>query len=327
MAEILFCNRPISSTIVQEQHGISASDVTGYGCGTRQSSLQPYRPYLLGPNPSVLDQNLLSQLSSGPIAQNLTDMSLTFGEDNTLALADITAKLREYNIAMAGASTSVYANRAEGFGLAVKKYQDALLAYRDAIKTNPAARTVAKQKAFAAFQHLQSRFKHELAAVTAASKSRRGTPLSNPTRATNIARSSRSIAKLNVTSQVQASNLVKYGKYAKFLGNGLAVIDFGTRVGNIHNSYKSGGNWERDLFIESSSFVASAATGVAIVNAGGAALSFLVVATPLGWVGLIIGGIAVASIAAGASIWANDKATSKSGSLYDDIMKSVNSLW
>jgi hypothetical protein len=42
------------------------------------------------------------------------------------------------------------------------------------------------------------------------------------------------------------------------LGNGLAVIDFGSRVGNIHNSYQAGGNWERDFFIESSSFAASA---------------------------------------------------------------------
>ena len=269
----------------------------------------------------------MGQLSSGPIAQNLTDLSLSFGEDNTLALADISAKLKDYNIAMTGASTSMYANRVQGFGLAVKKYQEALLAYRDAVKTSPAARTLAKQKAVSAFNEMQSRFKHELAAVTAASKARKGTPLGNPTHATNIARSSRNVVKLNVTSQVQASNLVKYGKYAKALGNGLAIIDFGTRVGNIQNSYKAGGKWERDLFIESSSFVASAATGVAVVNAGGAALSFFVVATPLGWVGLIIGGIAVAGIAAGASVWANSKAMSNSGSLYDDIMKSVNSLW
>ena len=44
------------------------------------------------------------------------------------------------------------------------------------------------------------------------------------------------------------------------------------------------GNWEREMFIESSSFAASAATGIGVVNAGGAALMLLMVATPVGWI-------------------------------------------
>lgn len=79
---------------------------------------------------------------------------------------------------------------------------------------------------------------------------------------------------------------MKFSQHAKFLGNGLAVIDFGGRVGNIHNSYKAGGNWEREMFIESSSFVAATVVGTLAVDAGGAALAFLMVATPVGWVGL-----------------------------------------
>ncbi|QUM87335.1 hypothetical protein HWV03_14665 [Moritella sp. 36] len=127
----------------------------------------------------------------------------------------------------------------------------------------------------AAFQKMQQGFHHELKAVTGANKSARGTPLTSGTRATNIARSSRNVAKLNIVSQVQTSNLVKFSQYTKFLGNGLAVIDFGGRVGNIHNSYKAGGNWEREMFIESSSFALSALTGTAVVNAGSAALGFM----------------------------------------------------
>ena len=324
MAEILLCNQPISSNSLENQCGVAPSDIMGYGCSANPTSLQPYRPYLIGLNPSILDQNLLGQLSSGPIAQNLTDLSLSFGEDNTLALADISAKLKDYNIAMTGASTSMYANRVQGFGLAVKKYQEALLAYRDAVKTSPAARTLAKQKAVSAFNEMQSRFKHELAAVTAASKARKGTPLGNPTRATNIARSSRNVVKLNVTSQVQASNLVKYGKYAKALGNGLAIIDFGTRVGNIQNSYKAGGKWERDLFIESSSFALSTIAGSAAVNVGSAALGLLMVATPIGWVGLIVGGLTVAGLAAGATVITNNAIKNNSGDVYDEIMAWLN---
>ena len=98
--------------------------------------------------------------------------------------------------------------------------------------------------------------------------------------------------------QVQANNLVKFTKYAKVLVNGLAVIDFGSRAGNIHNSYQDGDNWERELFVESSSFAVSALTGTAVINAGTAALGLLVLATPIGWVGLVVGGLAIAGTAA-----------------------------
>jgi len=127
--------------------------------------------------------------------------------------------------------------------LAVKEYQDALMAYRGAITSNATSKAIAKQKTFKAFQNLQIRFKHELDAVNAGIKSRRGTTLSSATRATNIARSSRNVARLDVTSQIQANNLVKFTQHAKFLGNGLAVIDFTSRIGNIHNEYKSDGEW------------------------------------------------------------------------------------
>lgn len=321
MTEIILCNQPINSNMMESQCGVTGSDIMGFGCTASPTSFQPYRPYLVGQNPSILDRSLLGQLGAGPTVQNLTDLSLSFGEDNTLALAEITAKLREYNIGMVGASTSIYANRVQGFGLAVKKYQDALMEYRKAIKSSPASSTLARQKAFSAFQQMQNRFRNELAAVTAASKARKGTPLGNPTRATNIARSSRNVAKLNVTSQVQASNLVKYSRYAKYLGNGLAIIDFGTRVGNIHSSYKADGDWERELFIESSSFALSAIVGAVTVKAG---LALLIVATPVGWVGLIVGGVAVAGTAAAASIAMNSAVQNSSGGVYDEIMTWLN---
>lgn len=235
----------------------------------------------------------------------------------------MTRKLQEYNIGLIGASTSVYANRIGGFAGAVKEYQDALMAFRGSLNSNPASKALAKQKAVRAFQNLQIRFKHELNAINAGIKAKRGTPLSSSTRATNIAQSSRNVTKLNVASQIEVNNLVKFTRHAKFLGNGLAVIDFTSRIGNVHNSYQAGGNWERDLFVESSSFVASALTGTAVVNAGAAALGFLVVATPIGWVGLVVGGVVVAGAAAAGSIAMNSAVKDNSGGWYDSIMKAL----
>ena len=150
--------------------------------------------------------------------------------------------------------------------------------------------------------------------------------MSNFKRRAGIARSSRSVAKLDLINPIHADNVVKFTKYAKFLGNGLAVIDFGGRLGNIHNSYKTDDNWEREMFIESTSFVASAATGIGVVNAGAAVMTFLVVATPVGWVGLIVGGALLAGAAAGASIKVNEIVKEDAGGIYDYIMEQVNKL-
>lgn len=325
MSEILLCNQPMKADFLSNSCGINSDLIHGRGC-SKPASLSAFTPYVLGQELGPLDSQIISTLSVPKIANNLTNLSLSFGGDNTIALAEITKKLQEYNVGLMGASTSVYANRLGGFAGAVKEYQDALTAYRGAINSNAASKTIAKQKAFKAFQNLQIRFNHELSAINTGVKARRGTPLSSATRATNIARSSRNVVKLDVTSQAQAHNLIKFTQHAKVLGNGLAVIDFTSRVGNIHNEYKADGKWERELFIESSSFAASAGAGILAVNAGTAALGLLVVATPVGWVGLIVGGVAVASVAAAASITTNNIVKNKSGGLYDQIMGFLNSL-
>ncbi len=120
---------------------------------------------------------------------------------------------------------------------------------------------------------------------------------------------------LQLTSAVQATALGRFSQYGKVLGNGLVLVDMGSRVGNIHNEYKADGDWERELFIESSSFVASAWAGSATVGAG---VSFFMVATPVGWVGLIV-------VAAAASMGMNHLVKEGSGGIYDRIMNWINS--
>lgn len=314
------------------QCGIDSNMIFGAQC-RQPSMLNAYSPYLIGSEPSNAAashaaKSMVNQLTNTANNRELTNITLSFGGDNTLAIADISAKLNEFGVGAMGASTSFYGNRVGGFTDAVKNYQAALMEYRHVIenKVNSSViKSAAKQKAMAAFQNIQQGFHHELKSVTGAAKSSRGTPLTSGTRATNIAKSSRNVAKLNITSQIQTSNLVKFSQHAKFLGNGLAVIDFSSRVGNVHNSYKSGQHWEREMFIESSSFVVSALTGAGAIKVGGAALGFLMVATPVGWVGLIIGGVAVAGVAAAASIEVNNYTKENSGDLYDDIMNWINS--
>jgi hypothetical protein len=319
MSEILLCNQPMNAQYLSNTCGIDTALVHGSGC-SKPELLLPHTPYVLGQELTSHDKQMLSLLSTQKETKELTNLSLSFGGDNTIALAEMTRKLQEYNVGLIGASTSIYANRIGGFAGAVKEYQDALMAFRGSLNSNPASKALAKQKAIRAFQNLQIKFKHELNAINSGIKARRGTPLSSSTRATNIAQSSRNVAKLNVTSQIEANGLVKFTRHAKFLGNGLAVIDFTSRIGNVSNSYQAGGNWERDLFIESSSFAASAVAGSLAVNAG---LGLLMIATPVGWVGLIVGGIVVAGSAAAVSMGVNSLVKENSGNWYDSIMKAM----
>ena len=325
MSQVLLCSSPTSSSSLQNSLGMTTDTITGIGC-MNPDNLNAYHPYLASDTtPSAEDLAILTQFSQATVTKEITNMSLCYGADNTLALAEMTDKLKNSGIAMMESSSSIYNNRLASFTDSVKNYQDALLKYRDVMKTGGASKTLAKQNVIRAFEKMQIGFKHELQSVSAGIKaSQKGTPLTNVTRGMNIAKSSRTAIKLDISSQTQASQLARFGSHAKLLGNGLAVINFASRAGNIKSSYAGGGNWERDLFIESSSFALSAATGVAAINVGSAALSFLLVATPVGWVGLIVGGIAVAGIAAGASMGMNSLVLNNSGGVYDYIMSLIN---
>ena len=135
----------------------------------------------------------------------------------------------------------------------------------------------------------------------------------------NIARDSRNIKSLHLTSRAQAGKLARFSNKAKVLGGGLIVIDIASRLGNVHNKYKADGNWEKELFVESTSFGLSLWAGSMAVGVGAAALTFVTVATPVGWVALIV-------VAAGASMTADYIAKERSRGWYDDIVDWANSL-
>jgi hypothetical protein len=153
--------------------------------------------------------------------------------------------------------------------------------------------------------------------------------LTRPRRAIELAQKSRRIAKLRVVDEVEATRLVRFGRYGRYLGNGLAVIDFGSRVSHVHDIYKARGDWYREMFVESFSFAASAGFGEAVALGGSAiaaeALGALVAATPAGWV-LFVVGLGVAAAAAGTSILADKIVKKRGGHWYDSITKWMNSL-
>lgn len=309
MAELLLCNQPIQTSQLKNQCGYTPPAITGMSCATNPAVLRSHTPYLTNLNPTAMDRDILRLLNQPKVSQSVTNLTLSLGEDNALAIAEIAQKLKTSGIELAGASTAVYGKRLSGFAESVKQYQSSLMAYRNTIqvKSGSAAQSMAKQRAALAFQRMQAGFKLEVNAVTSGIKAgRKGTPFNNFNRGSNIARSSRNVAKLDVTTQLQASRLAQLGRHAKFLGNGLVLLNVAERVGNVTTSYQAGQNWERDLFIESSSFGLSAGIGLA-------AITFITVATPVGWVLLIAG-------ASAASFGADYFTKQNAGNWYDGIM-------
>lgn len=325
--DILLCNSPLSANQLHAQCGLSIEDFTATSCRKPTTSLSAYTPYLVTKGPSVMDQSTISLLSDLSTAKSLTNLALTYGEDRTLAIMELASKLHNAGVSTLGATTSVYGERMQGFSKSVQQYQSELLSYRTATKQNPAIRKVAEQRVLASFNQMQTKFRLELEGASAKSRHRlRGSPFDNPNRALNIARDSRNIVRLRLSDQLEAQKLARFAKHTKLLGNGLAVIDFGARIGNIHTTYQADGNWHKDLFIESSSFTASAVTGIATAKVGAAALGFLVAATPVGWVGLIVGGAVIAGASAAAAMGANHIVKEDAGGVYDRVMNWFQSL-
>ncbi|MCF6251065.1 MAG: hypothetical protein L3J75_07315 [Methylococcaceae bacterium] len=71
-----------------------------------------------------------------------------------MAIAEVTAKLHDYNLGMMVAATCIYAKRLVGFVGSVQHYQERLLAYRAAGKSNYQAVSLEKPHVNLAFEKM-----------------------------------------------------------------------------------------------------------------------------------------------------------------------------
>lgn len=290
MSQFILCDRTFYPDALESRCGLRVADLADQLCSPPKR-IDPYTPYLVSGTGDANSQRIQTMLTR-PQAKKIVELSNMCGADNVLALSTLFNRLSENladdkSTAVIGATTDAYNNRAKNFSGSVKQYQNSLLIYRDAVKSESADIGIAKKSAEAAFSEMQSKFQIELSQIKSTAGSR-GTPLNSLQRGLNIARDSRNITRLNLGSSLETSQLLRFTGYATALGNGVAIIDLASRIGNVRQSYASGGNWEREMFIESASLGASAGVGYMAGIAGAAALGFLVALTPLGWIGLIV---------------------------------------
>ena len=298
MADIILSNRLLTPSQLSQQCDASFDELY---LNSEETNLHPRRPYMIGKRPSQADLAILGTLNKIEKQSHLSEAALALGDEETLAIAQLMSALADNPTTLIGAGASVYGQRVKGLQGAVQTYQQALLQYREAIKTkkSKSAQQMAKQQVHREFTKLQTQFRLEMNVIKNNSRARKGAPLTNVTRATNIARSGRNAAKLHVANQAQAHQLVNMSKKVGYLGNGLVLFDLHQRIARITSSYQDDQDWEREMFVESLSLGGSTVVGAASAAIGASAFTFVMVATPVGWVGLIVGGVVVTGAVVG----------------------------
>ncbi|GAA6172195.1 hypothetical protein NBRC116592_18650 [Colwellia sp. KU-HH00111] len=316
MSEVILCNKPFNASLFKQQCAID-TDPVGSCDMPELSLLKPYRPYQLKPSQNHLSRSLVNQLSVGNRAKTITDFSLAMGSEAVTALAKVKDDFKNQESAFIGSGVGVASSRLDGFAKAVKRYEEALNRYQQ--NKNTGNRMHVKMAYNKMSLQFSREFNHAQNQATNANRS----PLFNMKRALNIAKDSRnesSIAKLQVTNQAQVNSLARFGSHAKFLTNNLAAIDFTSRSAGIINTAKYGGNWHKEMFVESSGFAAGGGMGILASRVGFglvSALPMVAALTPMGLVILVGVGLTVASM----SILTDSGSKELAESYYDSIMK------
>ena len=250
----------------------------------------------------------------------------TFGDFTTTLAAFYDEHLSFFNLqnsaALVGAAATAGEGRLTSFQKALKNYQDALEALHKhkGVGRGPSATNAAlKGRVRAAYNDLQIKYQAELNKVASAGSlgKNRGNALASADR--GIALAQRRGRGINVASNTQALQISRLASSVSYTGKGLIALDAGIRINGVHNTYKNGGNWQREAAIQTAGFGAGTAAGLAIGKGVIAGLTMIGLGlTPVGWVVLI--GVGV-SAGFGAAYISDGIAQKGASWLYDKSAK------
>lgn len=198
---------------------------------------------------------------------------------------------------LVGAGATASEARLTGFQKALLSYQKALEALHKhkGVGRGPSATNAElKSRARVAYDQLQLKYHAELnkAASPGSLGKNRGNALASADRGITLAQ--RRGRGINVASNAQAIQISRLATGVSYAGKGLIVLDAGIRISGVHNTYKQGGNWQREAAIQATGFGFGGASGLAAGNLVVAGLTTIGLGlTPVGWVVLIGIGVAV----------------------------------
>lgn len=321
MPRVLLTDTPLFVDAVRRDTGLPEGVIHGRERG-QPKFLRPCTPYALGEALSADDDAILADLAPHAVAGTITRLCRDCGGGQTLALAEAVDRLQSSGPSVLNyveAAADVAKTRIGRFSSAIELSQQAILDYHQAVRSN-GPRGPARDALRRINQQLSQRFRLELTIAHRQMSARYRTLSSADQRLADMVRHTRKVSKLDIASRFESGKLAKLGRNATHLGNGLVVVDFGSRLLDIKSEYDAGGDWGRKMFVESSSFAASLGAGWLATEASVGLLGAVVAATPVGWV-LIVGGLAAAATVAVVSTSADDRVRESFGPLYDAIMR------
>lgn len=238
-------------------------------------------------------------------------------ELSTISLPPLDASA---GITASGAAVTSLSHRMTAFQLALIKHQDAvrkLHNLKGSGRFTGARRVQLRQEVGQTRKKLQSQFSLEMKKFEQASRSQhnpKGYPTSSK-KIISLAEKPTFSRRLDIATNQEAINLQKLVKASKVLGPGLIAVDAGMRINTVHDIYKQGGEWEKELTKQTSGLVAGAAVGLGVGSIVGASLTGIaLLSNPVGWV--IIIGVGVGAGTA-SSIFVDNKTQNFVGELWE----------
>jgi hypothetical protein len=236
--------------------------------GREPSSLSPRVPYLLGSDQGFDELRYCHEVE--PYSGVLCDICQDFGGPTTVALAEIFADMQAADndgpdaLSYAQAATSVYAARRRQFLSAMRNHEQSLDNYRRATARG-APQGLPRAQALEAVQRsgqeLNDAFRLEvnMALKRAYTRSTLVTPAGK--RVPDRVRNSPKITRLELRSLEQAASVSRFARVARWLGPGALAVDIAERIAHVRTVYDAGGDWHREVFVETGGFVTSSAIG------------------------------------------------------------------
>lgn len=260
-------------------------------------------PYCLAQSGAHPESKLITQtLSNMPEAarNNLMCTIDSFGDLTPTLAAFYDKHLAFFNLqnsaGLVGAGATASEARLSGFQKALKNYQDALQAlhnHKGPGRGPSAANAALKSRVRATYSQLQLQYHAELNKLASPGSlgKNRGNALASADRGITLAQ--RRGRGINVASTTQAVQISRMATGISYTGKGLIALDAGIRINGVHNTYKQGGNWQREAAIQATGFGAGGATGLFVGSKVVAGLTAIGLGlTPVGWIVIIGIGLA-----------------------------------
>jgi len=269
--------------------------------------LSPYTAYDISGPSSPTGNRILEQINGLQSYQreNLSACVVNYGYETT-ALArfydqqitniDLTKFSQDSN-GIAGVGTAVLSARTSSFQVAIEQYQRALIQLNNYHRVG---RVAAKQKmslrnnVISAYENLNRYYQQELRRTVPVGSltKNKGSALSNVDRGITLAERHRGRG-IHIANMTEARQVSKLANGLRYAGRGAIVVDVGFRINTVRNTYVDGGEWKRELAVQTGGLTGSISTGALVGRAAFLASRIALMATPLGW-GILIASTVVA---------------------------------